>query len=155
MALKANHLRDYQKEIVARVHEEWHHHRSVMVQMPTGTGKTHVLANIVSAFTGNVLIVAHRVELIAQINETLDRLRVRTSDLDKEFMWSESRIRVSSIQTISKRINTLKFEPELVIIDEAHHALAKTYRILWERWPEAKFFGTDGYTLSHEPERIH
>ncbi len=141
MALKANHLRDYQKEIVAQVLEEWHHHRSIMVQMPTGTGKTHVLANIVSAFTGNVLIVAHRVELIAQINETLDKLRVRTSELDKEFIWSESRIRVSSIQTISKRMDTLKFEPELVIIDEAHHALAKTYRILWERWPEAKFLG--------------
>lgn len=141
MALKANHLRDYQKEIVARVLEEWHHHRSIMVQMPTGTGKTHVLANIVSAFTGNVLIVAHRVELIAQINDTLDRLKIRISDLDKEFMRSENRIMVSSIQSISKRIDTLEFEPELVIIDEAHHALAKTYRILWEKWPEAKFLG--------------
>lgn len=137
MALKANHLRDYQKAIVARVHEEWHQHRSVMVQMPTGTGKTHVLANIVSAFRGNVLIVAHRVELIAQINDTLDRLRIRISEPEK----NKTRIMVSSIQTISRRIDALTFEPELVIIDEAHHALAKTYRILWDKWPEAKFLG--------------
>ena len=44
------HLRDYQQEIVARVHQEWSQHRSVMVQMPTGTGKTYVLAEVVGSF---------------------------------------------------------------------------------------------------------
>ena len=44
------HLRDYQQEIVARVHQEWNQHRSVMVQMPTGTGKTYVLAEVVESF---------------------------------------------------------------------------------------------------------
>ena len=43
-------LRDYQQEIVARVHQEWSQHRSVMVQMPTGTGKTYVLAEVVESF---------------------------------------------------------------------------------------------------------
>lgn len=123
-------LRNYQQEIVTRVHREWHHHRSVMVQMPTGTGKTHVLASIVSAFSGKILIVAHRVELIAQIKETLRKLRIEKKDL-----W------VESIQTVSRRMDSLDFEPRLIIIDEAHHALAKTYRILWEKWPEAKFLG--------------
>ena len=32
-------------------------------------------------------------------------------------------------------------KPELVIIDEAHHAQARTYRMLWSKFPEAKFLG--------------
>ena len=125
-----SHLRDYQQDIIHRIHKEWQHHRSVMAQMPTGTGKTHVLASIVSAFSGRVLIVAHRVELIAQIKETVEKLCIRQKDLN-----------IASIQTVSRRIQQLDIQPSLVIIDEAHHALAKTYRILWEKWPEAKFLG--------------
>ena len=43
-------LRDYQQEMKLRLFEEWEFHRNVMVQMPTGTGKTHLLAAIVSEF---------------------------------------------------------------------------------------------------------
>ncbi len=38
----------------------------------------------------------------------------------------------------------------MIVIDEAHHALAKTYKEMWERFPKAKFPGTDGYTLPIE-----
>ena len=83
--MKPTMLRDYQQEIVFRVHEAWKCHRSVMVQMPTGTGKTHVLAQIVNeklrieneeSLCGtkqptNILIVAHRIELIEQIKNVL------------------------------------------------------------------------------------
>ncbi|RHK82312.1 hypothetical protein DW031_20930, partial [Phocaeicola vulgatus] len=43
-------LRDYQQEMKLRLFEEWEFHRNVMVQMPTGTGKTHLLAAIVREF---------------------------------------------------------------------------------------------------------
>ena len=43
-------LRDYQIEMKTRLMEAWKAHRSVMVQMPTGTGKTHLLASVVSEF---------------------------------------------------------------------------------------------------------
>ena len=130
-------LRDYQLEIITQVHQAWNQHRSVMVQMPTGTGKTHVLASIVSAFSGRVLIVAHRIELIEQINAIVDVFRSFAPTQDD----IGGRIRVESIQTVSRRIDSFDFQPDLIIIDEAHHALAKTYRTLWERWPEAKFLG--------------
>jgi len=128
-------LRDYQQEMIARVQEAWRHHRSVMVQMPTGTGKTHVLASIVANFPGKVLIVAHRVELVEQIRETVGRFH------HSELITHNSKLKISSIQTVSRRIDAFDFRPDLVVIDEAHHALAKTYRILWEKWPEAKFLG--------------
>lgn len=77
MSKETNQLRDYQKETIACVYKEWKTCRSVMVQMPTGTGKTHVLAHIVNEMAQGkvVLIVAHRVELVAQINETVDVFR--------------------------------------------------------------------------------
>ena len=149
MTNKTAFLRDYQKDIVARVKEAWELHHSVMVQMPTGTGKTHVLASIVADFPGKVLIVAHRVELVEQIRETILKLRIENEKLKKTaincqksgIINQKSEITVSSIQTISRRMGNLDFTPNLIIIDEAHHALARTYRILWEMWPEAKFLG--------------
>ena len=153
---KMHFLRDYQQDMVDRVHEAWNCHRSVMVQMPTGTGKTHVLAHIVAEFPGKVLIVAHRVELVEQIRETILKLKIENEKLkntdvnshkseiinQKSYIINhKSEIQVSSIQTVSRRIDELEFMPDLVIIDEAHHALARTYRILWEIWPEAKFLG--------------
>jgi len=63
-------LFDYQEDMVNRVQEAFRHHDSVMVQMPTGTGKTMVLANIVFSFLEKsnhpIWIVAHRRELVEQ-----------------------------------------------------------------------------------------
>lgn len=137
-------LRDYQSEMRSRLDEAWKKHRHVMVQMPAGTGKTHLMAAVIreNAEWGNVLIVAHRMELIEQIASTLHRfgiehgLIVRSSTTD-----GCQRVMVASIQTLAKRIGTIGFRPGLVIVDEAHHALAKTYRMLWDKWTEARFLG--------------
>lgn len=63
-------LRDYQIEMKTRLMEAWKAHRSVMVQMPTGTGKTHLLASVVSEFVSSagsgVWLIAHRRELVEQ-----------------------------------------------------------------------------------------
>ncbi|WP_304889793.1 DEAD/DEAH box helicase family protein, partial [Phocaeicola sartorii] len=73
------HLRDYQQEMKLRLFEEWEFHRNVnvMIQMPTGTGKTHLLTAIVREFLhashAPVWIIAHRRELVGQIEETVAR----------------------------------------------------------------------------------
>ena len=127
-------LRPYQQDMLRRLAEAWKTHRSVMVQMPTGTGKTHVLAAVVreAVREGDVLIVAHRKELIAQITETLGRWRMDVEN---------GKVKVASIQTLSRRKDSAELKPHLVIIDEAHHALARTYRMMWERWSETRFLG--------------
>ena len=54
-------LRDYQQEMLERLHEAWKTFQSVMVQMPTGTGKTHLMAAVIrEKMDRGVLIVAHR-----------------------------------------------------------------------------------------------
>ena len=171
-----NQLRDYQQEMLSRLNKAWKRNRSVMVQMPTGTGKTVLLAEVINENPeierlkkgkgcAGVLVVAHRRELIGQISQTLDSLGVEHGLIvsGKEIDCSQ-KVQVASIQTLTRRMNGKKFPgegkngkelpeigknydnydnffPSLVIIDEAHHALAKTYRMLWDWWPEAKFLG--------------
>lgn len=129
-------LHDYQNEIVSRLSEEWRTCRSVMIQMPTGTGKTHVLAAVVKEVLaigkGTVWIVAHRRELVAQIEETIGRYGINRT---------EGRVRSMSIQWLSRHWEEVEGEPELVIIDEAHHAVAETYKEMWNRWLGARFLG--------------
>lgn len=130
-------LRAYQTDMVNRVLATWLRHKSVLVQMPTGTGKTHLLASIVSSELNGgskgVWIVAHRRELVEQIEETVARYGI-----SKEY----GRVKVMSIQWLSRHWEDMKNEkPSLIVIDEAHHALAETYKELWTRYPDAKKLG--------------
>ena len=156
MYCKNDGLRDYQQEMKLRLFKEWEFHRSVMVQMPTGTGKTHLLAAVVKEFLcgigigTRVWIVAHRRELVEQIEETAARYGMgkepdktgKNGKTGKDSMPEESgRVRVFSIQWLSRNWKNIGEAPGLIVIDEAHHALAETYRELWKRYPEARKLG--------------
>ena len=131
-------LRNYQHNIKQSLASEWNQHCSVMVQMPTGTGKTHLLASVIydwleEAEHKSVWIVAHRRELVEQIEETVARYGITPKD---------GIVKVLSIQWLSRHFNDMKDErPSLIVIDEAHHALAGTYKELWRHYPEAKKLG--------------
>ena len=204
-------LFDYQEDMKERIEKALRLHRSVMAQMPTGTGKTVLLASVVESFLRehsncNVWIVAHRRELVSQIKDTLNKFLLNFSfsnhpvPLSKEgstFSPSPSSsgsgdvtalrcseplrskvggpskvspdcagwdrlgaigaskvspdclsasafnvpIKAVSIQWLSKNYDEIEEEPGMIVIDEAHHALAKTYKEMWERFPNAKFLG--------------
>lgn len=158
-------LRDYQIEICESVREAFKNHRSVMMQMPTGTGKTVVLASLVQQYLDKglelrdqhcqVLIVAHRIELTEQMGEHLKRYGIEYGVIAGGRKTKEAEpVIVASIQTLNSKLSSLSalLSPSLIIIDEAHHAVAKTYRQLWDVWPEARFLGLTAtpYRLSGE-----
>ena len=230
-------LFDYQEDMKERIEKALRLHRSVMAQMPTGTGKTVLLASVVESFLRehsncNVWIVAHRRELVSQIRETIQRVFSKITPslftikegnlsnhpvpLSKEgstFSPSPSSsgsgdvtalrcseplrskdggpskvspdcagwdrldaigtskvspdclsagalkgaskgaldclsagafnvpIKAVSIQWLAKHYDEIEEEPGMIVIDEAHHALAKTYKGMWDRFPKAKFLG--------------
>ena len=242
-------LFDYQEDMKERIEKALRLHRSVMAQMPTGTGKTVLLASVVESFLRehsncNVWIVAHRRELVSQIQETIERVFSKThpssltlkggstsfpkplspqgtgdvtapprrseplrskdggpskvspdclsagalkgtskvspdclsagalkgaskvspdclcgvnrlaekeddtsfnlieKPLDSSlFTLRSSLIKAVSIQWLSKHYDEIEEEPGMIVIDEAHHALAKTYKGMWDRFPKAKFLG--------------
>ena len=249
-------LFDYQEDMKERIEKALRLHRSVMAQMPTGTGKTVLLASVVESFLRehsycNVWIVAHRRELVSQIRETIQRVFSKTHPssltIKEDFsnhpvnsskitpslftlkegstshpdpltlrgeggnrptrcseplrskvggpskvspdcagwdrltatclrsadglaaaclrpaeglgdhlgMSGASKvspdclsasafnvpIKAVSIQWLSKHYDEIEEEPGMIVIDEAHHALANTYKEMWERFPNAKFLG--------------
>ena len=238
-------LFDYQEDMRERIEKALRLHRSVMAQMPTGTGKTVLLASVVESFLRehsdcNVWIVAHRRELVSQIKDTLNKFLLNFSfsnhpvPLSKEGSTStpspssseggdvtalrcseplrskvggpskvspdcagwdrlgmsgpskvspdcvgwdrlgmsgaskispdclsasalkevsgyspdclsagafNAPIKAVSIQWLVKHYDEIEEEPGMIVIDEAHHALAKTYKEMWERFPNAKFLG--------------
>ena len=229
-------LFDYQEDMKERIEKALRLHRSVMAQMPTGTGKTVLLASVVESFLRehsncNVWIVAHRRELVSQIRETIERVFSKTHPssltIKEDFSnhpvnsskitpslftlkegstshpdpltlrgeggnrptrcseplrskvggpskvspdcagWDRLTatclraadglgatsassvnptsdmitIKAVSIQWLSKHYDEIEEEPGMIVIDEAHHALAKTYKEMWERFPNAKFLG--------------
>ena len=204
-------LFDYQEDMKERIEKALRLHRSVMAQMPTGTGKTVLLASVVESFLRehsncNVWIVAHRRELVSQIKDTLNKFLLNFSfsnhpvPLSKEGSTSTPSpssseggdvtalrcseplrskvggpskvspdcagwdrlgmsgaskispdclsagafnvpIKAVSIQWLVKHYDEIEEEPGMIVIDEAHHALAKTYKEMWERFPNAKFLG--------------
>jgi superfamily II DNA or RNA helicase len=241
-------LFDYQEDMKERIEKALCLHQSVMAQMPTGTGKTVLLASVVESFLRehsncNVWIVAHRRELVSQIRETIQRVFSKThpssltlkggstafpkplspqgtgdvtalrcseplrskvggpskvspcclsagalkevskvspdclsagalkgaskvspdclcgvnrlaekedgtssnlieKPLDSSlFTLRSSLIKAVSIQWLAKNYDEIEEEPGMIVIDEAHHALAKTYKEMWERFPNAKFLG--------------
>ena len=254
MTMKKIKLFDYQEDMVKRVQEAFKHHDAVMVQMPTGTGKTMVLANIVFSFleksNNPIWIVAHRRELVSQIKETIfskitpslftlkegstafpkplspqgtgdvtarsaeffesprpslakegstshpsplsseerdvtalrcseplrskdggpskvspdcagwDRLAEKedgtSSNLIEKpldsslFTLRSSLIKVTSIQWLSKHYREMEEKPGLIVIDEAHHALAETYAEVMNAYPKAKKLG-----LTATPYRLN
>ena len=77
-------MRDYQQEMLERLHDAWEEQQSVMVQMPAGTGKTHLMAAVIrDNMAHGVLIVAHRVELIGQISQTLESFGIEHGIVDR------------------------------------------------------------------------
>ena len=132
--MKERQLYDYQLDMKRRVGEAFGAHRSVMVQMPTGTGKTCVLVACVRAWLsqneGTVWVVVHRRELVEQIVGTLQE-----EDLVGD------RVRVFSIQWLSRHEGELAERPGLLVIDEAHHAVAKTCKAVVEACSGAKVLG--------------
>ena len=136
-------LFDYQEDMKVRIEKALRLHRSVMAQMPTGTGKTYLLTAVIDSFVSNnpmekVWIVAHRRELVSQIDETVRKFHSYSASNTSTLLSS---VKAMSIQWLMRHYDEIEEEPGMIVIDEAHHALAKTYKEMWERFPKAKFLG--------------
>ena len=136
-------LFDYQEDMKERIEKALRLHRSVMAQMPTGTGKTYLLTAVIDSFVSNnpmekVWIVAHRRELVSQIDETVRKFHSYSASNTSSLLLS---VKAMSIQWLMRHYDEIEEEPGMIVIDEAHHALAKTYKEMWKSFPNAKFLG--------------
>lgn len=142
-------LRDYQIKGIEDILDAWKDYKSVLFQMPTGTGKTTLFCELARKFITEffpdkkVLIVTHRRELVEQaFSRLVEDFRMTAGIISSNYIGIESSpIQVASIQTLIRRKRYQLDMFSLVIIDEAHHALASTYKKLWSFYPGSKFLG--------------
>ncbi len=142
-------LRDYQINGIENIFTAWKDCRSILFQMPTGTGKTTLFCEIVRRFTEElfpnkkVLIITHRKELVEQaFNRLVKDFHLTSGIIAANYLGiQDSQIQVASIQTLVRRVQHQNDVFSLVIIDESHHALASTYKLLWDFYPSSKFLG--------------
>lgn len=146
------HLRDYQDTCIGGVRNAYRAgKRSPLLVSPTGSGKTVMFAYISNGTSrkGNkVLILVHRQELVDQTTKTLNAFSVghgviaagRTPDRTHP-------VQVASVQTMVRRLGA--FRPDLIIIDEAHHGTAGSWRKVIDGNPQARILG-----VTATPERL-
>jgi DNA repair protein RadD len=145
-------LRAYQIKAVNDLREALRRHRRVCFQLPTGGGKTIIFGFIASGVVTRgrcALILVHRRELIRQ---TLDKLRffgIEAGVIAAGWPAHPERpIQVASIQTLARRLDQAP-EADLVIVDEAHHVVAGTWRAVLALYPETRTLG-----VTATPERL-
>ncbi|WP_051611976.1 DEAD/DEAH box helicase family protein [Xylanibacter ruminicola] len=155
-------LRPYQSEMKHQVYSLWDRINNVMLQMPTGTGKTVVFTSIVrdirkwcqcNSKESKILIIAHRKELIEQASNKLRNLPhgIIQSGKPQQLLLP---VQVASIQTFMSRRNyeTMRLQRfDFIIIDEAHHSMAPGYQKLWDMFPNSKKLGVTAtpWRMSH------
>ena len=122
-------LRNYQKELIYRIRQSLASgHRHIIVQSPPRTGKTVVMAEIAKRATdraNSVCFIVHRKEVLEQAKATFQEQGVDPALLE-----------AGMVQSLTRHVDTMQ-APEVILIDEAHHALAKSYTRILESFPQA------------------
>lgn len=140
-------LRAYQREAYQKILEGLSVNTSVLLVLATGGGKTTIFGAVARDWRGRVLVLAHRTELLDQARARLQALTGEAVGLEQADCWAGAqRIVVGSVQTLGtkadyrrRRLGAKPFD--LIIIDEAHHAVAKTYRAVLDTFPDARILG--------------
>ena len=133
-------LRDYQNLAISNVRKSFQaKYRSVLLTLPTGAGKTVIFSEItrLAGLKGlNVLILVHRKELIDQAGDKLTKADVKYGIIAAGRKESKSSVQVASVQTLINRLNNPN-QFDLIIIDEAHHAVANSWRKIFDFYKSA------------------
>lgn len=122
-------LRDYQQETIDNIYQSMRQgNKRIIVQQPPRTGKTVIMAEIARRTTGKgnrVMFIIHRKEVLEQAKETFKAQGVNMKLAT-----------MGMVQTLTRRVKKLQ-APQLILVDEAHHALAASYQRILNAFPQA------------------
>jgi DNA repair protein RadD len=146
-------LRPYQSQAVDQVREAFRAgRRRPLLVAPTGSGKTVIFSYVTAnaAAKGNrTLVLVHRAELLNQTHAALSQLEVPHGLIAAGKTADHSHLtQVASVQTLIRRLDHVR-PPDLIVIDEAHHATAGAWATVLARWPNARVLG-----VTATPQRL-
>lgn len=146
-------LRPYQADAIERVREAFRGGaRAPLLVAPTGAGKT-VMFSYIAGTTAErgkrVLILCHRRELIRQASHKLYDAGVQHGIIAPGFTPTRDLVQVASVQTLGRRLHQERGAPDLIVVDEAHHAVAGQWSTICAAYPRALLLG-----VTATPERL-
>lgn len=134
-------LRPYQLALKNKAREAFKNNKRVILLAPCGSGKTVIASSIMqdAIKKGNkVWFIVHRSELMKQANDTLERYGIPKKNIE-----------VYMVQSLAHKLDKIKEEPNLIIVDECQHSSSSTYRKIINQYPNAYILG-----LSATPTRL-
>ena len=138
-------LRPYQQQAIADLRQAFRSGvRAPLLVAPTGMGKTVIFSAITHAAAARgrrVLILVHRRELIRQASAKLNQAGVVHGIIAAGFVPSDHPVQVASVQTLARRLEQQDWQPDLTVIDEAHHAISNTWNKVISHWPDSFLLG--------------
>lgn len=167
-------LRPYQLEAVEEVFRSLNENQSTLMVLPTGCGKTVCFAEIALRWPnelGRLMVMAHRTELIDQASEkvglhigenaAIEMGSRREATENGHGILDRAKVLVTSVQTMSREKRQQKFNPKdfgILIVDEAHHAAATSYRKVIE-WlvsenPNLRIVGVTATPKRHDEKAM-
>jgi superfamily II DNA or RNA helicase len=147
-------LRPYQQDDIARIRAAYANGaRRVLLASPTASGKTFLFATVVAGVAKRgkrVTILGHRDEIIRQIDDALTELGVAHGIIAAGYPSTpELPVQIASVATLVRRLHRLAPAPDFCVVDEAHHAAARTWGRIIEVLPEARILG-----VTATPQRL-
>jgi superfamily II DNA or RNA helicase len=128
-----------------------------LLVQPTGTGKTVVIAHVIQRWQGRVLFVVHREELVRQAVRTITAVTGEEPDIEMGderadlSPFFKTKVVVASKDSLHPG-RLAKWKPDefaLIVTDEAHHAVGKSYRRIYSHFPNTKHLG-----VTATPDRL-
>ena len=158
--------RPYQIEAMRAVWLAWHkrHRRTVMIVMAGGCGKTIVFSMISNHFVknknNNILIIAHRGELLSQAADKLFKstgIQASVEKAELTAVGSNANVVVASVQTLSNKKRLTQYTKDhfdYIIIDEGHRSLARSYLKIVDYFDAAKLLAVTATPMRGDGQKM-
>lgn len=143
-------LRPYQLRLIDAARVALRKYQSIVIQAPTGAGKTAITVNMMSRAKDrglSCIFCVHQKELLKQTSRALWEQKLEHGMIAAGKKVSKMQCQVASVQTLVRRLDKYP-PPDLLIIDEAHRAAAATYLKVIAHYPKARVIG-----LTATPQR--
>lgn len=140
-------LRNYQIEVKNEVYRAFKAgYKTVLLQVPTGGGKTIIFTSIardiVEKSEKKCLVLVHRKELIDQTINKAAKYGLSISVIQADYLYRPfEKYQIASVQTLVRRLDKIKFVPDVIITDECHHSVSNSYRKIYDAYPDAYHLG--------------
>jgi superfamily II DNA or RNA helicase len=149
-------LREYQSDAYDCCIRDLATHRSSLIVLATGLGKTILFSKVIESWIGRVLVLVEREELLQNAYSEIESITGEIVGIERaEDHYDGERVCVASVWTLDLRLERFRRDHfSLIIIDEAHHSASDIYLRILEHFESAKVIGLTATDARADGKRL-